>query len=73
MSSIPSWLNTCHHVFFGGFKGVALHPPAKNNAGAPLVVAPVWVVQPDKAEVGHQPATEKKFRRDSETSPTSHP
>ena len=29
---------------------------AKNAAGAPLVVAPIWVVQPDKAEVGHQPA-----------------
>jgi len=38
-----------------------LHPPIakKKTAGAPLVVAPVWVVQPDKAEVGHQPATDE--------------
>ena len=59
MSSIPSWLNTCHHVC-DGFLGVTTSAHRqKKTAGAPLVVAPVWVVQPDKAEVGHQPATDE--------------
>jgi hypothetical protein len=47
-------------TFVWFFFGLNLHPPIA-NAGAPLVVAPVWVVQPDKAEVGHQPATDDFF------------
>ena len=46
-------------VFFKGVEPTSAHRQ-KFSAGAPLMVAPVRVVQPDKAEVGHQPATDAR-------------